>query len=130
MAEDPDKESDEVYLASGLAVEDPPVSQDELMRDAIIYAVAGLLCGLTIQTLLRRDIISTLFGFLGHFVLLYWDKLARIAFRLPVFLWLLGGILALSGFGALFFRSGPERGLVRVFAFGLAMMAGRLILMP
>jgi len=104
-----------------------PVSSSDVIRDVVIFGGGGLLFGLLLGppgTVARAvddagpvvargliDALQIIVGFpLGGF---------------PILL-----VLAVYGFGALFFHSGPERGLVRALSFGLLMMAGRVILMP
>lgn len=106
--------------------DNPPFTQDDLIRDAVLSASTGLALGLWCDVLARPKLLAVF----GRTPVLILEWALRLALHLPAGAWLLIGVLMLSGFGALFFKAGPERGLVRVFAFGFALMAGRLLLMP
>ncbi|UPT72547.1 MAG: hypothetical protein M0D55_11315 [Elusimicrobiota bacterium] len=112
-------------------VHGPPFTQADLIKDVVSYGAAGLSFGLLMGFLLARNAGATAAKAAGAAWEKGWlDLLVNVLFQLPVEAWIAIGILALYGFGSLFFRAGPERGVARTVSFGLMMMAGRVLLLP
>lgn len=112
-------------------VHGPPFTQGDLIKDIAVYGAAGMGCGVLIGLLIARNAGAAAARAAGKAWEKGWlDPLLNLLLELPLAAWGMIAILALYGFGSLFFRAGPERGIARTAAFGLMMMAGRLILTP